>query len=64
MKPDIFEFIPDNTMFGMDQLIKIMLKSKSPITKYDLKEYWLDIGRLSDYEKAQKEFNDNMKNEL
>lgn len=64
MKPGIFEFIPDNTMFGMDQLIKTMLKTEAPITKYDLKEYWLDIGRLSDYEKVQKEYNKNFKNEL
>ena len=23
-----------------------------PVAKYDLQEYWLDIGRLSDYEKV------------
>lgn len=56
MKPEIFELFPENEYFGMDHLIKNMLNKKLPVTKYDLKEYWLDIGRLNDYEKAQKDF--------
>jgi NDP-sugar pyrophosphorylase family protein len=54
MKPEIFKFFPDNEYFGMDSLMKRMLKEEAPITKYELKEYWLDIGRLNDYETAQK----------
>jgi NDP-mannose synthase len=53
MKPDIFKFFPNDEYFGMDTLIKKMISKQSPITKYNLKEYWLDIGRLDDYEKAQ-----------
>ncbi len=44
-------------MFGMDKLIQSMLDKKSPITKYDLKEYWLDIGCFDDYEKVQELYN-------
>lgn len=53
MKPEIMELIPENYYFGMDMLIKKMLSLNLPITKYELKEYWLDIGQLQDYEKAQ-----------
>lgn len=56
MKPEIFEFFPKDEYFGMDILIKKMLEQNSPISKYDLKEYWLDIGRLNDYEKAQEDY--------
>lgn len=59
MKPSLFSLIPPNTYYGMDLLIKDMLKRKMPIAKYDLHEYWLDIGRVEDYEKAQKEFEAN-----
>jgi len=52
MKPEIFELIPDDTYYGMDMLITDMLARGIPVAKYDLREYWLDIGRLSDYEKA------------
>ena len=53
MKPEIFNFFPIDEYFGMDNLIIKMLAGNETVTKYDLKEYWLDIGRLNDYEKAQ-----------
>lgn len=59
MKPEIFKLFPDNEYFGMDTLMKKMLKKKMPISKYELNEYWLDIGRLNDYEKAQEIYNEH-----
>ena len=59
MRPDIFNLIPDKEYFGMDSLIKKMLSEQLPISKYELKEYWLDIGRIDDYELAQKDFHEN-----
>jgi NDP-sugar pyrophosphorylase family protein len=59
MKPGIFDLIPENTYFGMDKLIKNMLSEKLPISKYELSEYWLDIGRIDDYAIAQKDFEEN-----
>ena len=53
MKPSIFEFIPDNEYFGMDALIKKLLAENKPIYKYEINDYWIDIGRIEDYEKAQ-----------
>lgn len=53
MTPEIFNYIPHNALFGMDQLIKKLLSEEIKIPKYEIKEYWLDIGRLNDYEKAQ-----------
>jgi NDP-sugar pyrophosphorylase family protein len=50
MRPGIFNLIPDNMYFGMDILIKNMLSEQLPIAKYELSEYWLDIGRIDDYE--------------
>jgi NDP-mannose synthase len=53
MKPEIFKFFPRDEYFGMDHLIKKMLVENEPIVKYDLNEYWLDIGRIDDYNEAQ-----------
>lgn len=64
-KPEVFEFIPENTEFGMDKLIKKMLHMKKPIAKYEIQDYWLDIGQIEDYKEAQviykKMFRDNNK---
>lgn len=59
MHPDILSIIPKNSYYGMDTLIKDMLKRKMSIVKYEMDEYWLDIGRLNDYEKAQNVYNEH-----
>jgi NDP-sugar pyrophosphorylase family protein len=59
MKPGILEHIPAGKYFGMDQLILQQLADNKPVTKYELKSYWLDIGRVDDYELAQKDFNES-----
>jgi len=53
MKPDIFSIIPHGEYFSMDHLINAMLLKGLPVAKYEMREYWLDIGRVDDYEKAQ-----------
>ncbi len=52
MKPEIFNYIPDDQYYGMDTLMKSMIENKTAIAKYELNSYWLDIGQLTDYEKA------------
>lgn len=53
MKPMILERIPNNEYFGIDKLIQGMLADGLNVSKYEIEEYWLDIGRADDYEKAQ-----------
>jgi len=60
MKPEIFDYFPkEPEYFGMDKLILNMLYDKQLVAKYELNEYWLDIGRLNDYEKAQEIYNEH-----
>ena len=51
--PEIFKYIPENEKYDMDRLIEKLLMEKIPITKFDIREYWLDIGQIDDYEQAQ-----------
>lgn len=63
MHPEILKLIPTNEYYGMDSLIKKMLEHKMPIAKYEIEEYWLDIGRVDDYEKAQEIYKTHFKKE-
>lgn len=63
-KPEIFKLIPDDEYFGMDTLIKNMLTKKMPVAKYEISEYWLDIGRVDDYQKAQEIYNEHFRDNL
>jgi NDP-mannose synthase len=55
VRPEIFQVIPEDTYFGMDMLIKEMLRRAMPVMKYESREYWLDIGQPGDYQKAQED---------
>jgi NDP-sugar pyrophosphorylase family protein len=61
MKPPVFNLIPDGEYFGMDHLLKKMLGQGMPVARYLLKEYWIDIGRIEDYEKAEADYNTHFK---
>ncbi len=56
MDRDILDIIPPKIKYSMDVLIKLLIKGKYPIYSYVLKKYWLDIGQLEDYNKAQEIF--------
>jgi NDP-sugar pyrophosphorylase family protein len=59
MKPAIFDLIPENKYFGMDALITTMLARNIPVAKYHIEEYWLDIGQLPDYQRAQEVYREH-----
>lgn len=63
MTPAVFDIIPANTYYGMDNLIKDLLAAEIKIPKYNICEYWLDIGRLNDYEKAQDIYKEHFQGE-
>lgn len=52
MQPVILDLIPTGRSYGMDELIRAMLKATHPIVKYEFEEYWLDIGQIDDYDKS------------
>ena len=59
--PSIFKIIRKNEYLGMDVLIKTMLEKKLPVAKYEIEDYWLDIGGVDDYKKAQDIYNEHFK---
>lgn len=63
MKPLIFKYIPYNEPLSMDTLINNMLSDKLPIAKYEISEYWLDIGVIDDYKEVQEIYNNHFKEE-
>ncbi len=64
MKPEILKYIPTKQSSGMDLLILNMLQQKEPIAKYEMAEYWLDIGQLTDFEKAQSIYDTHFKEQI
>lgn len=61
MKPAIMDHIPDRTYFGIDDLIKTMLTQSQNVSRYLMKEYWLDIGSMDSYHEAQEAYEEHFK---
>ncbi len=53
LKPPVMQFIPPDTYYGIDSLIKDMLARKARVGRYPITAYWLDIGQIDDYQTAQ-----------
>lgn len=52
----IIDYIPENTFFGFDHLMKLLIDKAEYPGIYEYRGSWLDIGRPEDYEKALKKF--------
>jgi len=53
------KYISKGEAIGMPDLVRKMLLEKERIRCYKSNSYWLDIGRIEDYQKAQEEFGKN-----
>jgi len=51
----ILELVPSNIPFGFDQLISALFDHHIPVHTYPYNGYWLDIGRIDDYQKANED---------
>jgi len=56
VNPEVLDFIPANQPFPMTDLMRALIAAKRSVLAYPLEGYWLDIGQLSDYERAQDDF--------
>ena len=53
LDPAVIKLIPDNTYFDMTELFGTILNEKQQTAAFPIYEYWLDVGRLDDLEKAR-----------
>jgi len=53
---EILEYIPQDTYFGLDQLLSALLETRQLVQSYTFSGRWLDMGTPDDYERAQAEF--------
>ncbi len=56
LEPSIFEYIPDNEFFGMDDLISSMISGGKRVSCYPIEDGWFDVGEFDEYKKLLKHF--------
>ncbi len=58
LEPNVYQFITNGEPLDMTELIQRLLEAGRPVSSFPVREYWLDIGRHADYEKAQEHVRD------
>ncbi len=58
LSPEILEFIPENQFYDMPELFDKLIEMDKNTVSFPLREYWLDIGRIEEYEKANREYHE------
>jgi len=58
LEPSTIEMIPQDVFYDMPTLFEEMIKANDKTVSFPIREYWLDIGRIDEYEKANREYNE------
>ena len=56
LNPELLQFIPNDTYYDMPTFFENLIEKNQKVGAYPFYEYWIDIGRLDDYERAHTEF--------
>ena len=56
LDPSCLDFVPDETDFDMTDLFSRLLEQGYPLGAFPIHEYWQDIGRLGDFQRANSDY--------
>ena len=56
LESKMLELIPRDAYYDMDTLVQKIIETEGGCSAFPIREYWLDIGRLDDYNKGNRDF--------
>jgi NDP-sugar pyrophosphorylase family protein len=56
LSPEVLSLIPKDTFYDMPTLFDELIKNDKNVLSFPIHEYWLDIGQMDDFKRAQNEF--------
>lgn len=61
LSPEVFEYIPQDVFYDMPNLFERLIDEQRNVSAFPVREYWLDIGRVADFERANFDYSEGMK---
>lgn len=58
LSPEALAYIPKNEFYDMPTLFEKLISEDKNTVSFPLREYWLDIGRVEEFEKANSEYHE------
>ncbi len=56
LEPECIDMIPNDGFYDMPSLFEKLINLKERVISYPLMEYWLDIGHIDEYDRANHEY--------
>jgi len=56
LEPQIFDLIPKGLPLDMTRLFEMVVERGMPTLSFPVREYWMDIGKHEDYERANRDY--------
>ncbi len=56
LNPDVLDDILPDTSIDMTSIFESLVKGNKTILSYPIREYWMDIGKPEDFQKAEEDF--------
>lgn len=58
LEPSVLNRIPQNGFINMTDILQGLLAADEKVAAFPIREYWIDIGRIDDYGRANVEFSE------
>jgi NDP-sugar pyrophosphorylase family protein len=55
LEPECIDLIPSDEFYDMPSLIEKIIASKRKVVSFPVREYWLDVGRMDEFKKANQD---------
>lgn len=56
LSPEVFDYIPSETFYDMPTLFEKLMELGKKTTAFPIHEYWLDIGQVDDFQRANENY--------
>ena len=57
LNPELFKSVSKNIKIDMPTLLEYKIEQSHDVLMFPIHEYWLDIGRMDDFNRAQQDIN-------
>lgn len=58
LSPELLDCIPSNQYYDMPALFESLIQNNKNVFSFPLRDYWIDIGRIEEYKKANEEYSE------
>ncbi|MEN6349502.1 MAG: nucleotidyltransferase family protein [Syntrophomonas sp.] len=56
LNPAVLKIVPHGSFFDMNELFLSLIRNQKEAAVFPIREYWIDIGRIEEYERANIDF--------